>query len=170
MLEAELNCPNVPPRAGRASSVSNRPLTTPLFVFDLPRPVVRRDDVDLRSCAPPLDSAPRNPGAHVHPLTRGRATPFREPPTTPKTPLNALERRALAMLNDLGADLGEHLSPGTLRRAFRRLARRYHPDRHPGNSAAELDRLGRLFADATEHYRVLAAALTKSDPGVERRL
>jgi len=65
-------------------------------------------------------------------------------------------------LNALGADLGEYLSVNTLRRAFRRLARRYHPDRHPGSGAAELHRLACLFAEATEHYRVLAAALARS--------
>jgi curved DNA-binding protein CbpA len=62
-------------------------------------------------------------------------------------------------LNALGAGLGEDLSATTLRRAFRRLARRYHPDRHPESSPAELEHLARLFAEATDHYRVLAAAL-----------
>ncbi len=66
------------------------------------------------------------------------------------------------MLNDLGADLDDSLSPSTLRRAFRQLAHRYHPDRHPGRNAAELQQLARLFTEATEHYRVLAAALARS--------
>jgi hypothetical protein len=120
ILESELNFTNVP----RASGAWNRPLTTPLFVFELPRPA-----------------------------------PFTEPPTTPKLALGVREMRALAALNDLGADLGENLSSRTLRRAFRRLARRYHPDRHPASSAAEQQRLAHLFAEATEHYRVLAAAM-----------
>ena len=70
-----------------------------------------------------------------------------------------VEARALRELNRLGAGLDESLSQGTLRRAFRRLARRYHPDRHPESAAAEQERHAQLFADATAHYRVLSAAL-----------
>jgi hypothetical protein len=151
MLEAELNCTNVPPPAGHTSSAWHRPLTTPLFVFDFPRPVLHTFDSDLRNAA------------HARPRTQGSAAPFTEPlPSTPKTPLSAREKRSLTALNALGADLGDALSLATLRRAFRRLAHRYHPDRHPGSKAAELDRLARLFAEATEHYRVLAAALATS--------
>ena len=43
----------------------------------------------------------------------------------------------------------------SLRRAYRTLARHYHPDRHQGCSASERERLARLFAEATEHYRQL---------------
>jgi hypothetical protein len=152
ILEAELNCTNVPPPASHASSAWHRPLTPPLFVFDFPRPILHVSHDDLRN------------DAHARPRTQRPAAPFAEPPpSTPNTPLSARERRALMALNALGADVGDDLSVGTLRRAFRRLARRYHPDRHPGSSAAELERLARLFAEATEHYRVLAVALTARD-------
>ena len=49
-------------------------------------------------------------------------------------------------------------TPDALRRAYRTLARRYHPDSHPGTTAAERAHLARLFAVATEHYRSLAAS------------
>jgi hypothetical protein len=150
ILEAELNCTNVPPRTGNAPGARHRPLTSPLFVFDFPRPVLHDSDWDLRNAA------------HARSRTQGSAAPFTEPPSTARTPLNAGEKRALMALNALGADLGDDLSVATLRRAFRRLARRYHPDRHPGSSTAELERLARLFAEATGHYRVLAAALVTS--------
>jgi hypothetical protein len=151
MLEAELNCTNVPPRAAHASNAWNRPLTSPLFVFDFPTPVLHTFDSDRRNAA------------HAHPRPQGSAAPFTEPPPSArKTPLSAREKRSLTALNALGADLGDDLSLGTLRRAFRRLAHRYHPDRHPGSSAAEVDRLARLFAEATEHYHVLAAPLATS--------
>jgi hypothetical protein len=73
--------------------------------------------------------------------------------------LTTLEARALAALNALGAGLDDTVSPETLRRAFRRLAHRYHPDRHPGSGAVEAAHLARQFAEATAHYRLLAAGL-----------
>jgi hypothetical protein len=156
MLESELNFTNVP----RACAAWSRPITTPLFVFEPPRPVVPTGGVDLRSSVPPVTPTTGSRVAHAHtPLPESDSTSFTEPPTTRTVTLSVRDLRALAALNDLGADLGENLSPRTLRRAFRRLARRYHPDRHPGSSAADRQRLARLFADATEHYRVLTAAL-----------
>ena len=125
MLEAELNCTHAP----RSSGAWNRPLTTPIFFFERPRPATH---------------AP---------------TPAHAPSPTKPARLSAREMRSLAALNDLGAGLGNNLSSSSLRRAFRQLARRYHPDRHPGSSVAEQQRLARLFAEATEHYRVLTAAL-----------
>ena len=96
--------------------------------------------------------------------------PFDEPPapaveppvsqTLPALPpLTPREQMALAALNDLGAGLDDRVSSEDVRRAFRRLAHRYHPDRHPGSSRAEQERLSRLFAEMTDHYRLLAAAL-----------
>ena len=60
--------------------------------------------------------------------------------------LTSLERQTLDDAPTLDA----------LRRAYRKLARRYHPDRHPASSLAERERLARLFAEATEHYRLAA--------------
>ena len=159
LLESELNCTNMPPTAG----AWNRPLTVPLFVFARPQPVVGVGSVDSRSTASPLNAPRRDTRSHANPPTlESRTTPVTEPPTTRRIRLSAREQGALTALNDLGADLGGSLSPSTLRRAFRQLAHRYHPDRHPGASAAEQDRLARVFVDATEHYRVLAAALSAS--------
>ena len=137
-----------------ASGAWSRPLTAPLFVFDLPR---------SGGVAPR-----RDPLAPTYiPTDEERARLRTETPQTPKISLSAREKGALVALNDLGADLGDNLSLSTLRRAFRRLARRYHPDRHPGSSAGEQERMARVFVEATEHYRVLAAALAND---VERRL
>ena len=127
ILEAELHCTNDPRASGNGW---NRPLTTPLFIFDR------------------LDPPRGHFAVHAEAPTKERATP-----------LSAIEQRALLALNDLGADLDQPLSFKALRRAFRRLARRYHPDRHPGSGSAEQERLARVFVEVTEHYRVLAAAI-----------
>ena len=68
-----------------------------------------------------------------------------EPP--PPVRLSAFERQTLHDATTLDA----------LRRAYRTLARRYHPDHHQGCSAPERERLARLFAEATELYRQLRA-------------
>jgi hypothetical protein len=68
-------------------------------------------------------------------------------PVEPSRPvhLTSLERQTLE----------DAQTPDALRRAYRTLAQRYHPDRHPTSSLAERERVARLFAEATEHYRLL---------------
>jgi hypothetical protein len=117
ILDAELGCTNVPP----VVQVWNaRPVTAPLFAFELPLTAARPapTPVPARAEAPP---------------------PVR---------LSTLERQTL----------DDARTPDALRRAYRTLARRYHPDHHHGSNAAERERLARLFAEATEHYRLLRAS------------
>ena len=59
--------------------------------------------------------------------------------------LTRLERQSLDEAADADA----------LRRAYRTLAHRYHPDRHQSRSASEREQLARLFAEATDRYRLL---------------
>ena len=59
----------------------------------------------------------------------------------------------------LGAVIGPDFTEVELRSAFRALALRYHPDRHPGITEPERARLARLFADASECHRQLAAVV-----------
>ena len=158
LLESELNCTNVPPHAGHASGAWNRPLTTPLFVFEASRPVARTGSVDLRSGAPAFEPPRRNPFTDAPPPREDCRASFQEPTPAPKVKLGLRGMRALAGLNALGAGLDDTLTLNTLRRAFRQLAHRYHPDRHQGCSVAEQGQLARTLAEATEHYRVLVAA------------
>ncbi|HEV8396721.1 MAG TPA: DnaJ domain-containing protein [Vicinamibacterales bacterium] len=110
MLDAHLGCTVVPPPAP-PRAWSSRPLTTPLFAFELP-------------------------------LTPARPVPVEAPLPVH---LTSLERQTLE----------DASTPDALRRAYRALARRYHPDRHQGCSPAEREQLARLFAEATQHYRLL---------------
>ena len=118
LLDAQLGCTNVPPAAPVWNS---RPVTAPLFAFELP-----------------LTPARPAPAPSRAPVPAGPALPVR---------LTSLDRQSL----------DEARTPDALRRAYRTLARRYHPDHHQGCSAAERERLARLFAEATEHYRRLRA-------------
>jgi hypothetical protein len=80
------------------------------------------------------------------PLTAARTAPA-EPPRP--LHLTSIERQTL----------DDARTPDALRRAYRNLALRYHPDRHQGCGAAEHERLASLFAEATAYYRLLAASL-----------
>ncbi|HET9267530.1 MAG TPA: DnaJ domain-containing protein [Vicinamibacterales bacterium] len=116
ILDSELGCTNVPPAA---RVWSGRPVTAPLFAFELPLTVARP------APSPFPAPAPVESGLPVH--------------------LTAHDRKAM----------DDARTPDALRRAYRTLARRYHPDRHQGCSAAERERLARLFAEATELYSSL---------------
>jgi hypothetical protein len=69
--------------------------------------------------------------------------------------LSRREREALHVLVTLGARLDLTFTRDDVRAAFRALALRYHPDRHPGCSDADRTRLAMLFGHAREAYRVL---------------
>lgn len=70
------------------------------------------------------------------------------------------ERRALDTLTALGAALSADFTASELRRQYRLLARRVHPDRHPDASVGERTRLSQAFAAATDSYRLLSATVT----------
>jgi len=74
-------------------------------------------------------------------------------------PMAPGQARAFGELVSLGADLRPDFTAVELRSAYRSLARRYHPDSHPGSSEVAKVRLARLFADLTENYRRLLAML-----------
>jgi hypothetical protein len=82
------------------------------------------------------------------------------PTRVPRRALSTDERRALDELVRLGASLDSHFTAEELRSAFRSLARRYHPDRHPGATASERTRLSTLFSQVHEAYKDLQGGLS----------
>ena len=68
------------------------------------------------------------------------------------------EQRALDYLVGLGANLDPAFTDVELRSAFRALAREYHPDRHPGSSQQQRERLTALFRRLRQAYEHLQGA------------
>jgi curved DNA-binding protein CbpA len=69
--------------------------------------------------------------------------------------LSTRQREALDFLIELGAPLEPNFTRDELRSAFRWLARRYHPDAHPGITAREKSNLSIQFATLRERYELL---------------
>lgn len=73
--------------------------------------------------------------------------------------LNDVQQQAFERFAALGAPLEADFSIEELRRAYRRLAQRYHPDRHTAAAAAEREMLARGFTEAAAGYRCLRAVV-----------
>jgi hypothetical protein len=73
--------------------------------------------------------------------------------------LTDTQSRALQTLRSLGAALASDFTAADLRREYRKLARRLHPDSHPGCSRAESESFARQFALATDSYQRLLASI-----------
>jgi hypothetical protein len=105
-----------------------------------------------------LRPAPPHPFLFCAPDLRFGATAYgSKRPRRPAPPrrLSARQQRALDRLVALGAELRADFSLHILRSAFRSLARRYHPDRHPESDPAEKARLSGLFSELNDSYRRL---------------
>jgi hypothetical protein len=109
--------------------------------------------------------------ANAHPAaastTAGVATGRRpEAPPPPKAAphraqgrtLTTRQQQAFDVFRAWGAALGPSFTTRDLRSAYRALARRYHPDRHPEADAVGKARAASQFAELREHYRHLTAA------------
>ena len=111
--------------------------------------------------APTSSAAPRA----NEPLSHGvRPAVSTVPPARLRRPLTTAQSRALEALNQLGAGIGVDSSVGELRSAFRMLARRYHPDRHPDASVVDRHRLAWQFTTIRNSYKTLLTAL--DSPGL----
>lgn len=96
----------------------------------------------------------------ARPLTSAPARWPRLPVVRPPRPshrLTAAQQSAFDRFAALGASLAIDFDADELRTEYRRLAQRYHPDRHPGAPAAERERMTRGFSDAAASYRCLRA-------------
>ena len=86
--------------------------------------------------------------------------PLEPAPVTQKhRHLTSAQRQALDTLVALGARLDDAFTARDLHSAFRTLARRYHPDRHPGLDAHGTARLAETFArvrDACDRLKAVA--------------
>jgi len=131
------------------------PLSAAPFVFVYSRPTTAAAATTGAPAAAAASAAARARVAYERPAPPTRATTPTAAPTGLLRALTPRQQRAFDAMVALGASLYGDFEAADLRRAFRRLAREYHPDRHPGCSATERAHLSRTFADLTEHYRCL---------------
>ena len=118
-----------PPRASAPWRASPLPRAADPFLFT--RPLATR--------------IPRWPSdAHTH-------------PSRPAHRLNDRQKHAFDTLVALGGRLSGDFTADDLQREYRRLAKRYHPDRHGAASAGDRDATARRFAAVTDSYRGLRA-------------
>jgi len=75
----------------------------------------------------------------------------------PVRALTGAQQQSLESLNALGAQLTSGFTGQELRRAYRWLAHRVHPDRQHGCGESERAHRARLFIAATAYYRRLLA-------------
>lgn len=109
----------------------------------------------------------RDPFVYARPLsagaawTRSYARPAASPPPPPRPPqlparrLSADEQLALARLLALGAALTEFFTAADLKREYRRLALRHHPDRQGAAAGTEPAAAAATFAAVAEAYHRL---------------
>jgi hypothetical protein len=87
---------------------------------------------------------------------RRRTVALPSPPERQSThPLSAAQQAAFRDLVAHGADLPDDFSAADLRRAFRSLARRYHPDTQASRGVEVQAALARHFVSISRSYRVL---------------
>ncbi len=109
--------------------------------------------IDPRFCFAPGQPARRAETCvdrRVEPLIRADRAPAHSGRT-----LSPRQQIALDRLVALGADMDVGFTSADLRREFRILARRYHPDCHAQRTSADKARLTRLFVDLHRAYRIL---------------
>lgn len=73
--------------------------------------------------------------------------------------LTADQQQAFDRLRLLGAELHAGFTAGELRREFRRLARRFHPDAQGSGTAVDRAAAARCFAEAADACRRLSTVL-----------
>ena len=103
-----------------------------------------------RPCAPlaPRDFLHGRPRARDHQSAPPRARTAHD--SAARTPVSSARREALLTLG-----LAEGSSFVDVRAAFKRLARRFHPDLHPAADAATKASLGQQFARIAQAYQTL---------------
>lgn len=96
--------------------------------------------------------------APVDPTATSRRWQAPPPRQRPKRTLMPHEQRALDYLVGLGANIGSDFTEPELRSAFRALAREFHPDRHPGSTQQQKERLTAMFRRLRQAYEHLQGA------------
>jgi hypothetical protein len=127
---------------GRAAPEPVMPAAAPWRRWPGPEPV-----------SPFLRMPPLTTGAPCWPLATGA------PARRPAHRLTAEQQHAFERFERLGARVPAGFTAEELRRAYRQLALRFHPDRHADHAALEREQRARNFAEAADLYRCLRAVV-----------
>jgi hypothetical protein len=120
-----------------------------------PRPVFLFGDLGTGFTDGPSPVATRSGASPWTPVYGARP----EAQSRPARLLTAAQKQAAGVLRGLGATLAADFTDAELKSVFRALARRFHPDRHPGSTEGERARLALSFATACDAYRTLTTTL-----------
>jgi hypothetical protein len=139
------------PAPPRISWARNADVTTSRTGTMRPGGVSSRATGHLRAVPAPPAERPAAPAAsRTAPVTM---------PARPVRRLTVVQRRSLDALIGFGAAIHADFSAGQLRSAFRTLALRYHPDRHPFADNSEKAALASHFSAMTTSYETLLTVL-----------
>jgi hypothetical protein len=122
----------------------------PAFAPAAPEPPPAPHSAPAAAPEPTVEQAPPHASPRI-------SSPRPAPIERARRVLTVKEQRALDRLLLLGARLDDAFTAGDLRREYRALALRLHPDRHTAAPAADRAVLAEAFARATASYRCLQA-------------
>ena len=136
-----------------------RQLMTRLHALDELRDAQVTFHVAVRPPRSSLSDRPLAPVEFLHGRRRARdaeggAGPARRR-SAPSGSVQTWDPARARAYSALGLSYGA--DPDDIKRAYRRLVRTYHPDLHPGVSAAERSELSARFSTLTDAYRALVA-------------
>jgi DnaJ domain len=133
--------------SSQAAGATRRPSARPVFLFG---------DAGTGFTAGPARPAASSGASPWTPVYGARTGAHLRPARR----LTAVQQAALDTLRELGAAaLDAASTDAEIRTAFRTLARRFHPDRHPGCPESDRARLSRTFATLCDAYRTLTTAV-----------
>lgn len=107
------------------------------------------------STAKVSDSHAREKTQQLEQEIKREPAPKPEPPPRTKRILSFDQEKALELLNKFGAAVDSYSTDSEIKNAYRKLAKKFHPDAHAGKEKKELERLENCFKQISRAYALL---------------